>query len=296
MLRHRYRVLPRMNFSSPFVDLPHRLTVRQNLLIYARLYGLPRSRASGSRSSPRDLQISAVSRTPGGQAVGRAEDPRRARQGAAERARTAAARRADRLARPGYRRLGAQLSRRLACPHRRDDPDGLAQYERGRAAVLGGPDDEGGPYRRSRQPAGADRPLWPHQSRRGLSAHRRASPELEPVHDEPLRTCDPRRRAALFAGPGLGDAAALSLSAAQLVAAHPRAAVLADLADADLGVHEPVPLQQQQLCLPRLRRAARRGHAVGCAVPRPARPVDVVSRGDVGAQSRASLRHPAAAL
>ena len=42
MLRHRYRVLPRMNFSSPFVDLPHRLTVRQNLLIYARLYGLPR--------------------------------------------------------------------------------------------------------------------------------------------------------------------------------------------------------------------------------------------------------------
>jgi len=40
MLRHRYRVLPRMNFSSPFVDLPHRLTVRQNLLIYARLYGL----------------------------------------------------------------------------------------------------------------------------------------------------------------------------------------------------------------------------------------------------------------
>jgi len=31
ILRHRYRVLPRMNFSSPFVDLPHRLTVRQNL-------------------------------------------------------------------------------------------------------------------------------------------------------------------------------------------------------------------------------------------------------------------------
>src|SRR6478672_8735565 len=38
MLRHRYRVLPRMNFSSPFADLPHRLTVRQNLLMYARLY------------------------------------------------------------------------------------------------------------------------------------------------------------------------------------------------------------------------------------------------------------------
>ena len=39
VLRHRYRVLPRINFSSPYVDLPHRLTVRQNLSIYARLYG-----------------------------------------------------------------------------------------------------------------------------------------------------------------------------------------------------------------------------------------------------------------
>jgi len=41
MLRHRYRVLPRMNFSSPYVDLPHRLTVRQNLTVYAHLYGVP---------------------------------------------------------------------------------------------------------------------------------------------------------------------------------------------------------------------------------------------------------------
>ena len=40
VLHHRYRVLPRMNFSSPYVDLPHRLTVRQNLLFYGRLYGV----------------------------------------------------------------------------------------------------------------------------------------------------------------------------------------------------------------------------------------------------------------
>src|SRR6516164_6812081 len=94
----------------------------------------------------------------------------------------------------------------------------------------------------------------------------------------------------------MGDAVALSLSAAQLVAAYARAALLADPADADLGLHEPVPLRQQQLCLPRLRRAARGGHAVGCTVPWPAGPFDVVSRGDVGAQSRASLRHPVAAI
>lgn len=40
MLRHRYRALPRMNFSSPYVDLPRRLSVGQNLEVYARLYGL----------------------------------------------------------------------------------------------------------------------------------------------------------------------------------------------------------------------------------------------------------------
>jgi len=40
MLRHRYRVLPRMNFSSPYVDLPRRLTVRENLRVYALLYGV----------------------------------------------------------------------------------------------------------------------------------------------------------------------------------------------------------------------------------------------------------------
>lgn len=39
MLTHRYRVLPRMNFTSPYVDLPKRLTVRENLNVYARLYG-----------------------------------------------------------------------------------------------------------------------------------------------------------------------------------------------------------------------------------------------------------------
>ena len=40
MLRHRYRVLPRMNFSSPYVDLPRRLTTEQNLRVYAHLYGV----------------------------------------------------------------------------------------------------------------------------------------------------------------------------------------------------------------------------------------------------------------
>lgn len=44
MLKHRYRVLPRMNFTSPYVDLPKRLTVGENLKVYAGLYGVPDTR------------------------------------------------------------------------------------------------------------------------------------------------------------------------------------------------------------------------------------------------------------
>jgi len=40
MTRDRYRVLARMNFESPYVDMPHRLTVRQNLRVFASLYGV----------------------------------------------------------------------------------------------------------------------------------------------------------------------------------------------------------------------------------------------------------------
>ncbi len=41
MARHPHRVLHRINFSSPYVDLPRRLTVAQNLRFFARLYGVP---------------------------------------------------------------------------------------------------------------------------------------------------------------------------------------------------------------------------------------------------------------
>jgi ABC-2 type transport system ATP-binding protein len=40
MPRQRYRVLHRMNFESPYVDMPHRLTVRQNLTVFGRLYAV----------------------------------------------------------------------------------------------------------------------------------------------------------------------------------------------------------------------------------------------------------------
>jgi ABC-2 type transport system ATP-binding protein len=40
MPQQRYRVLHRMNFESPYVDMPMRLTVRQNLSVFAQLYAV----------------------------------------------------------------------------------------------------------------------------------------------------------------------------------------------------------------------------------------------------------------
>jgi len=41
MPKQRYKVLHRMNFESPYVDMPMRLTVRQNLSVFAQLYAVP---------------------------------------------------------------------------------------------------------------------------------------------------------------------------------------------------------------------------------------------------------------
>jgi ABC-2 type transport system ATP-binding protein len=40
MPRERYRVLHRMNFESPYVEMPMRLTIRQNLTVFGMLYGV----------------------------------------------------------------------------------------------------------------------------------------------------------------------------------------------------------------------------------------------------------------
>jgi len=40
MPRQRYQVLHKLNFESPYMDMPHRLTVRQNLKVFGRLYAV----------------------------------------------------------------------------------------------------------------------------------------------------------------------------------------------------------------------------------------------------------------
>src|SRR5690606_12544646 len=71
-----------------------------------------------------------------------------------------------------YRRLGAQPAGALQGRARRHDPAGLAQHERGRAALRAGADDEAGPDRRPRHARRPDRALRPPQSRGSVPRHR----------------------------------------------------------------------------------------------------------------------------
>jgi ABC-2 type transport system ATP-binding protein len=65
MPRERYQVLPRLNFTSPYVDLPKRLTVRENLTVYARLYGV-RAVQQRIAALARELDIEALLARPYG--------------------------------------------------------------------------------------------------------------------------------------------------------------------------------------------------------------------------------------
>ena len=65
MLKRRYDVLPRMNFSSPYVDLPKRLSARENLMVYARLYGLRRPKRRIERLAD-ELDLTAFMDRPSG--------------------------------------------------------------------------------------------------------------------------------------------------------------------------------------------------------------------------------------
>jgi ABC-2 type transport system ATP-binding protein len=63
--RHREAVFARMNFISPYVGFPVRLTVRENLLVYARLYNV-RDRNRKVAELMRQFGIEEVANTPMG--------------------------------------------------------------------------------------------------------------------------------------------------------------------------------------------------------------------------------------
>lgn len=64
--KHRHQVLHRMNFESPYVDLPHRLTVAENLRVYALLYGVRNARTR-IRELCADLNLTELLNRPTGQ-------------------------------------------------------------------------------------------------------------------------------------------------------------------------------------------------------------------------------------
>lgn len=59
MTRERGKVAHRINFESPYMDMPMRLSVRQNLAVYARLYGV-RNVQERVETIAEELQVTAL--------------------------------------------------------------------------------------------------------------------------------------------------------------------------------------------------------------------------------------------
>jgi ABC-2 type transport system ATP-binding protein len=66
MARDRFTALARMNFSSPYVSLPSRLTVRQNMRVYGHLYNV-RHLDERIATLSRELDLGAILDRPAGQ-------------------------------------------------------------------------------------------------------------------------------------------------------------------------------------------------------------------------------------
>ena len=136
MPRQRYQVLHRMNFESPYVDMPHAADgaaephgVRPALRACEDLdERIARARARISTSTE------FLDRPAGKLSAGQKTRVALAKA-LINSARGAAARRADRLARSRHRRLGARPARALPQRARRHRPARLPQHGRGRAAV-----------------------------------------------------------------------------------------------------------------------------------------------------------------
>jgi ABC-2 type transport system ATP-binding protein len=65
MARDRFAALARMNFSSPYVSLPHRLSVAENLRVYGHLYNVPDIDARIARLAE-ELDLTALLDRPAG--------------------------------------------------------------------------------------------------------------------------------------------------------------------------------------------------------------------------------------
>ena len=143
MATDRYRALPYMNFSSPYVDLPHRLTVRENLRIYAGLYSVPDPKARIAEMAEQ-LHMTEFMNRPSG------------KLSAGQKTRVALAKALiDGLARSRYGGLDPDLSGNLPARDPGNGPARLPQHAGSRAAVRRCADDAAGHHRRPGQPGRA---------------------------------------------------------------------------------------------------------------------------------------------
>ena len=163
MLRHRYQVLPRINFSSPYVDLPKRLTSRENLMVYSKLYGVPDpARRLGELAA--DLAIDGLLDRRFGELSSGQKTRVSPGEIPAERTRSSAARRTDGVSRSRHGRLGAYLSEGLSGKEGGDHSSRIPQHGRGRTPVRPSGDDETGQHHGPRQPCRTVEKIWPHDA------------------------------------------------------------------------------------------------------------------------------------
>ena len=276
MPNERYRVLHRMNFESPYVALPMRLTVRQNLSVFAQLYAVADidARIAGLAA---DLDLTEFLDRPTG------------KLSAGQKTRVS-------LAKALLNRPEVLL---LDEPTASLDPD-TADWVRGRldryrreqgATVLLASHNmteverlcerviimKTGPHRGRRHAGRAcstatDARRW----RRCSSTSRADAANIaRPRNDRQ------RQRPRFFRQSRRRHGAALLVSAALVLAARARPDLLADGADADVGLPAALRDAERRVVRARDRRVHRRGAAVGYSVPRPARIFDFVPGGDV---------------
>ena len=276
-------VLGRMNFESPYVDMPMRLTVRQNLTIFGRLYAVKNlaerieqlasdfdlkdflDRANGKLSAGQKTRVALAKALINQPELLLLDEPTASLDPDT----------ADwvRQHLQDYRKTHDATI--LLASHNMLEVERLCDrviiMKRGRIEDDDSPDQIMARY--NREHAGRSVPRCRARAGRGGGAMNNVVREVA-------------AHRGISAHRIQRDGAALLVSADVVVAAAAGADLLAGAADHHLGLSAELHFAERQFLRARRRHADRRGDPVGHPVPRPARLLDFVSRGDVGAQPR----------
>ncbi len=171
MPRHRYRVLGRINFSSPYVDLPARLTVHQNLRVYSDLYGIPEPTAR-LKALAADLDLIPFLDRPTGKLSAGQKTRVMLAKALINEPELLLLDEPTASLDPDTADVMRSYLEHLPTPPARDDAAGLAQHGRGRAPVRQRLDAEGRPSGRPGLPRSTPPTLRPRHPRAGFSGHR----------------------------------------------------------------------------------------------------------------------------